>query len=195
MGSSPRVRSADDSALVLNVTHGLAAAVSALVPHKWRYLMLARRWVVLLMICMPILLTACGHTDPSSVLGHSTAMPSSLRVVRYVILPSNEAAPLDRTVTSTLVQSLYTLIPSLPFGPKGDVSCPVDFGLRFELTFSRSSQVLMRAVASPEGCGTISWDTSEGRLTTEAFWSKLAQILGVPESQLLAIPTTRAQIP
>src|SRR5690242_6498046 len=72
----------------------------------------------------------------------------------------NDAMPLpfSRTSTDTAqVQHLYDLVRGLQPIPDGAVSsCPVDFGVSYQLTFRTASGVLLTASTDPAGCRFLS---------------------------------------
>jgi hypothetical protein len=73
------------------------------------------------------------------------------------------------------VKELYKiLINSKPF-PKGRMSCPADFGIKYQLTF-KSSKHSLNALAKPAGCGlTVINHFDKRMLYSEKFWTILAK--------------------
>lgn len=73
------------------------------------------------------------------------------------------------------IKELYNiLINSRPF-PKGPMSCPADFGIKYQLTFKNSRHAL-KVLASPAGCGlTVINYFDQRMLYGEKFWTILAK--------------------
>ena len=73
-------------------------------------------------------------------------------------------------------------------------ACPADFGVRYQLTFQRGTDIVLRAVASPDGCAGIALERvgpffhDDGRMiASESFWTLFAETLGVPESEVYPV--------
>ena len=143
---------------------------------------MANKRAALLALGLCLLLAACGGTTP---VARSHLAPDSLHVVRirYDVAPY---PPFDRIATDgSAVQGLYSLIESLPPFPPGEYACPIDRGLRYRLTFTRASTLLLTAVAAAQGCQGVVLSAQDDRRATDAFWSTLARTLGVSTTVLL----------
>ena len=72
-------------------------------------------------------------------------------------------------------KELYSIIMnSKPF-PNGPISCPADFGIQYQLTFTFNGQPT-GVLASPAGCGLTVINNSDKRLLlSEKFWTILAK--------------------
>jgi hypothetical protein len=137
----------------------------------------------LLAIGLCMVLTACGGTKPAA---RSHLAPDSLHVVR-LSYSFDPYPPFDHVATDeSAVQGLYDMIESLPPFPPGTYACPVDRGLRYHLTFSRASTLVLSAFAAAQGCQGVGLGPQDIRQATEAFWSLLARTLGVTTVELLS---------
>jgi hypothetical protein len=102
-------------------------------------------------------------------------------------IPSNLPPPVQITVTdATKAQDAYRATLALPVAPTGVQpgyhSCPVDWGVSYQLTFSLANGSKLIVTADPNGCQSVSIPGTCVRSTDSAYWSQLAQDLGVPES-------------
>jgi hypothetical protein len=98
-------------------------------------------------------------------------------------------APFSRTSTDTTqVQHLYDLVRGLQPIPDGAISsCPVDFGVSYQLAFRTTSGVLLTATIDPAGCRFLSIG-NQGYYTTDAFWSTLESAFNVTDQELQDLP-------
>jgi hypothetical protein len=82
-------------------------------------------------------------------------------------------------------QQLYDAVRALQ-QPTGDgiMSCPIDFGISYQLTFRSDSEVQLTAILQGGGCRTLYIGGNHGYITNAAFWRLLADTFGVSEEQL-----------
>ncbi|HJX62749.1 MAG TPA: hypothetical protein VJ860_02220 [Polyangia bacterium] len=104
-------------------------------------------------------------------------------------IPSNLPPPVQITVTdATKAQDAYRATLALPVAPTGVQpgyhSCPGDWGVTYRLTFSLASGGTLTVVADPNGCQSVSIPGTCVRSADSAYWSQLAQDLGIPESEI-----------
>src|SRR5215471_3060345 len=52
-------------------------------------------------------------------------------------------------------RAIYSATTSLPEFPSGTFNCPIDFGVRYQLTFHSGGSVALVATLSPGGCGQV----------------------------------------
>jgi hypothetical protein len=85
------------------------------------------------------------------------------------------------------VRQLYTAIQALP--PIGTgASCPVDYGLRYDLAFSYQTGPATHMKVNPFGCQDVLLPGKGYRQPDNAFWTLFAQVLGVPKASLFVHP-------
>jgi hypothetical protein len=75
----------------------------------------------------------------------------------------------------TDAKELYRIIMnSKPF-PKGPISCPIDYGIQYDLIFNLNGQP-MDVLTEPGGCGLTTINHSDERmLFSDQFWTILAK--------------------
>ena len=120
------------------------------------------------------------------------AGPTTVHVVRHENTPQNHLPPLDVTIRDAAkVGKLATMIRALPpFVFTGPMSCPADFGVEYDMTFTDShGNAVLSVQANPFGCTGLTINGSDQRRATDAFWAQMSDTLGVPLSTLMAIPT------
>ncbi len=155
--------------------------------------------VVLVIVLVAALLAyaAAAQMLATQTLATSQALPTSVHIVR---VPGNEPTfqivPLDRTITETsLVQHLYQIILNLPVS----CSCGACVGdpEAYALNFYRNSQVILMVRAHTGMCWDVGLDRGNPKDTQEfhyrqatpAFWSELSRGLGIPQSELVPVPS------
>lgn len=85
------------------------------------------------------------------------------------------------------MRQLYTAIQALP--PIGTgASCPVDYGLRYDLAFSYQTGPATHMEVNPFGCQDVLLPGNDYRQPDDAFWTLFAQVLGVPKASLFVHP-------
>lgn len=133
-----------------------------------------------------MLVAGCG----AAVLGTTPTDPS-VRITRtpgLLILP-----PLDQTITdAATVVRLWADIEGLPTFPAGTISCPIDFGTSYTLTFNDPGQPALMAVISALGCRPVK--LSDGRvlwaLDSPSLYSDLGSALELSPDELIPVPCT-----
>jgi hypothetical protein len=103
-------------------------------------------------------------------------------------IPSNIPPPVQTTADATQAQDLYQATLALPVAPTGVQpgyhSCPPNWGVTYQLTFSLANGSTLTVTADPNGCQSVSIPGTCVRSTDSAYWSQLAQDLGIPESEI-----------
>ncbi len=112
-----------------------------------------------------------------------------LRFSTSSTIPSNLPPPVQITVTdATKAQDAYQATLALLVAQRtpapGSHSCPVDWGVTYQLTFSLASGGTLTVTADPNGCQSVSIPGTCVRSADSAYWSQLAQDLGIPESEI-----------
>jgi hypothetical protein len=119
------------------------------------------------------------------------ATVTGLRFTTSSELPSNPPPTnVDVTLTDpTPTLAIYLATLALPDFPSGRTNCPNDPGYRHTITFTDGDAIVMTAVLNAGGCRdvTISGATSTRWAVDDAYWSVLAQNLGVPESAFFSL--------
>lgn len=91
---------------------------------------------------------------------------------------------------ATKVGRVYSDLLGLPPFPKGPMSCPAAAGDSYRLTFLRGGRVVMRAVASADGCQGVTVAHGRARWSAgpkgTAFWDSMASAVGVNVHTLLS---------
>ncbi len=100
--------------------------------------------------------------------------------------PGNPAPNVDVIVTDKAeVVSLFEATIAQPVVPPGVYECRLDTGVSYQLAFTSGSTVTDIDL-DPTGCGWLTFpDGGPGRAPSAAYWSQLAQTLGVAESVIL----------
>jgi hypothetical protein len=122
--------------------------------------------------------------------------PASVHIVRIQGNESNfQIVPLDRTITDTgQVQHLYQTILNLPVSC-GCGACMADPGA-YVLTFFSNNRAILTVQAHTRMCWDVDLDRGNPndtrdflyRQATSTFWAELAQVLGVPQSDVEPLP-------
>ena len=87
--------------------------------------------------------------------------------------------------------AIYRATLALPVAPSGPVSCPDDLGYRHTITFFDGQVVEATAVLNPEGCEDVTISgSSTTRGATDAYWTTLAENLGIQRSTLFSLAST-----
>jgi hypothetical protein len=86
-------------------------------------------------------------------------------------------------------QKLYDAVRALP-QPTSDgfISCPVDFGISYQITFRSGSGVQLTTIFQGGGCRALYIGGNHGYTTDAAFWQLLADTFGISEEQLFPAP-------
>jgi len=100
-------------------------------------------------------------------------------------IPLNLPFPIQVTVTdATKARDAYQATLALPAAQPVTHSCPVDWGVLYQLTFSLANGGTLTVVADPSGCQSVSVPGTCLRSPDYAYWSQLAKDLGIPESEI-----------
>jgi hypothetical protein len=101
----------------------------------------------------------------------------------------NPPPPVYVVVTdASRAQDAYDATLALPVfsvGPSGRRSCPIDWGVNYQLTFSFSNGSSLTVVLDPGGCQLVPIPGSSTRtIFGSDFWNQLAQDLGIPVANI-----------
>lgn len=136
------------------------------------------------------LVAGCGVSTAASTAASASGI-TSFHIVRTSGFPSNRIPPFERTVVDARqAAKVYAALQALPPFPKGTMYCPIDFGIRYQLTFFHDQSNVSWARVESGGCegvqladGSVRWAA-----TSMAFWQTLADAVGVPVSTLFVVP-------
>ncbi len=88
--------------------------------------------------------------------------------------------PFDRTITdAAMVGRIEDALLALNPVRSGERFCPISWGLRYRLTFTRPLGLTRTAVLEADGCREAHLGPFDRRETTESFWALLADGLGL----------------
>ena|SRR5438445_10785540 len=109
--------------------------------------------------------------------------PTALHVQRVLVHTAvGQFEPLDRTITDVSVvadlDAVVRALPPAPYTPGAETFCPISWGLRYQLTFTHSSDPTLIATVEADGCRYAYLGPTDRRATTESFWAGLAAALG-----------------
>jgi hypothetical protein len=129
-----------------------------------------------LLLLLGSLLAACAGTSQQ---------PTALHVLRPASQFSIFGQPfprLERTINDAhTAQQLYTAALALPVVDQGkNYSCPIDFGVVYQLDFLVGSSLLQHMDVQASGCQWVHLSSTDIRWTNAAFNHLLANTLGVP---------------
>ncbi len=131
-----------------------------------------------LVLLLGLLLVACAGTPQQ---------PTALHVLRPAssspIYGKGKPFPrLERTFNDTsAVQQLYAAALALPVVAQGKTySCPIDFGVVYQLDFLAGSDLLQHMDVQASGCQWVHLSSTDARWTNDAFNRLLAKTIGIP---------------
>lgn len=129
-----------------------------------------------LVILLGLLLVACAGTPQQ---------PTALHVLRPASPFPIYGQPfprLERTIhDAKAVQQLYAAAQALPAVDQGKTySCPIDFGVVYQLDFLAGSDLLQHMDVQASGCQWVHLSSTDIRWTTSAFNRLLANTIGIP---------------
>jgi hypothetical protein len=98
----------------------------------------------------------------------------------------NPGAPESVAVTDpSRAQDVYRATLALPDSPHQMISCPMDSGARYQLTFFFDDASTLIVTLNPGGCNDVHIPgTTLRRAVSDAYWSALAHGLGIAESDI-----------
>ncbi|HEX9055992.1 MAG TPA: hypothetical protein VF818_00530 [Ktedonobacterales bacterium] len=143
-------------------------------------------WVLRgLAFALVLLVAGCGMRGSAS---GRDSWPNTVQITRLTDVSGNHFPPFSQTVNNPAdAQSLYRFIQGLPAFP-GTISCPLDSGLYYRLTFSGQGKANQEVTARGSGCRQVVVRPGDLRQSTDAFWSELAQSTGVSEADFFVQP-------
>lgn len=129
-----------------------------------------------------IALGGCSGSSPPD-----EASITGLHFTSSSTLPGNPPlTDVDVTLTDPIPsRAIYRATLALPDFPSGTFNCPADLGYRHTIVFTHDADAAVTATLDVGGCrgATIS-DAPPVRQTNDAYWTLLAQKLGVDEAML-----------
>jgi hypothetical protein len=128
-----------------------------------------------------------GRTERAPELSQLQALSSdvtTLEFTRTTSGQSNPPPPLQVTVDTPIeAQALYQATLSLPEMSAPASGCPSEASVRYQLTFRSGASIVMQAVEEPDGCQRVAVaGVARPLIAGDAYWARLSQGLGVPES-------------
>ena len=146
-----------------------------------------------------LLLLGC-RTERNTPTHAATVKADALQVTRSN--PLHQPVPVLSPLTISdpaFVNHLYSLLVSMPPFPKGPMSCPGDYGVRYHLVFLDHGQTVLSADADPSGCEGVK--LSDGRIlwaypssgSGPQFWSLFAEAVHLTLSQVKGVPDTASR--
>jgi hypothetical protein len=69
---------------------------------------------------------------------------------------------------------------ALPPAPDGVRFCPIDYGVRYRLTFLYKGSQVLQVIADAGNCREAHFSQSDARQTDAAFWQLLGRALKIP---------------
>jgi hypothetical protein len=160
-------------------------------------------------VVLVLLLGGCGAAPLSADAGSLTTTPdgglapteatvvtvqdesrlTSLHFTTSSAFPTNPK-PKDVDVTLTTpapVRAIFEATLALPVFPPGVYNCAVDVGYSHTITFMAGAAVLATATLEEGGCSEAEISGAPPtRQTSDAYWTLVAQNLGIDESDLFA---------
>jgi hypothetical protein len=114
----------------------------------------------------------------------------TVHVVRTSDNPHSTLATFNHTgQNASAVQALYNGLLALPKYVPGQITCPSDIGVQYNLTFSHGSSVVLSAIADPSGCQIVVVNGRDNRTAAHSqLWQLVANAVGV--SPTLVYPVT-----
>ncbi len=133
--------------------------------------------------CLVALVGGCGEaSSPPEDTVTGLHLTTSLG-----LLDNATSANVDVTLTDPIPsRAIYAATLALPDFPPGRTNCPPDVGLSHTIAFTHGESVVATVVLNASGCRgvTISGSPSIRRAVDSAYWTSLAQNLGIRESTL-----------
>jgi hypothetical protein len=104
----------------------------------------------------------------------------SFSIHRFSSVPYDEFPPLDRTVTDAVIAShLYEHVRALhPYEENGTVFCPLDMGVRHELSFYAHGERVLHGVMEM-GCHLVDLGAGDRRTFDDTFEAELLGAIGL----------------
>jgi hypothetical protein len=137
---------------------------------------------------LALLGVGCGGRladDSLTLLASQSSDVTTLDFTRTISATVKPVAPLEVTVANPAdAQDLYRATVSLPLATS-TTTCASDGSVRYHLTFrdAGSGAILMQADEEPDGCQLVTISgVSHALVAGPAYWARLSQGLGVPES-------------
>ena len=117
---------------------------------------------------------------------------NTVQVVRTSDNPHSALPPFNYTgQTSATVQALYNGLLALPKYVPGQVTCPSDIGVQYNLKFTHNGAVVLLAIADPTGCQIVVVNGHDNRTASHSkLWTLLANAVGVSPSVVYPITSS-----
>ncbi len=131
-----------------------------------------------------LFLVGCGQATSTT---NNTGSAITLQITRRGDLQANRFPAFTKTVNDAAKTSqLYDAIQRLPV--QNAFSCAIGNGLRYDLVFTRPKLANVSIELEALGCQSAVLAPADRRATNPAFWSLVAQILGVTQNELFIRP-------
>ncbi len=133
-----------------------------------------------LSLALLALVAGCGASTAQAAYPPSA---SSVRIIRTTSALATPGFPgLDLTISdSQTTQAFYQMTLSLPHSTeKSPQSCPLDEGITYNLIFSYNGKQVIQATADPTGCEQVVLNGNDVRLSNDAYWHMLSQLIHGP---------------
>jgi len=137
-------------------------------------------------------LTACASSSAGTGTGTGSGgglcgnlgQVDSLVVERANLIPQNHphfTFPAKVTVSDhAKAQAVARAVCALPVMPSGNISCPIDTGITYRLTFTASGQKLPTIEVAAGGCGQVrGLDQTRWTARSLGFWRTLGVAMGI----------------
>ena len=115
---------------------------------------------------------------------------TALKFSTVTSIPSNPPPSVHVIVADAAkAQDAYQATLALPAAPQGVVrSCPLELGVTYQIALFLANGSRLMATADPNGCSYVDISGTCTRSTDPAYWSQLAQDLGIPVSEIYPYP-------
>jgi len=125
-----------------------------------------------------LFIVSCGGSVPA------------MRITRFSAMPENHYPAFDRSIADAAVaRRVFDAVNGLPRATT-DRSCPAAFGLRYRLSFNEAARVSLSVVIEGDGCADVAFTQGDRRATDDAFWTLLADALGVARADIYNVRPT-----
>ena len=122
-----------------------------------------------------LIVVSCGGSVPA------------MRITRFSAMPENHYPAFDRSIAdATAARRVFDAVNALPPAPRGR-SCPAAFGLSYRLSFNEAARVSLSVVIEGDGCAEVVFTQTDRRATDDAFWTLLADAVGVNKTDMYLV--------
>ena len=122
-----------------------------------------------------LIVVSCGGSVPA------------MRITRFSAMPENHYPAFDRSIAdATAARRVFDAVNALPPAARGR-SCPAAFGLSYRLSFNEAARVILSVVIEGDGCAEVAFTKTDRRATDDAFWTLLADAVGVNKTDVYLV--------